>query len=108
MTANSKQQHNITINTIKVPAIFNGEIPGAKKFAAESQSPIMINFAECTFITVDGLEWLEEFVISVEVTGKHCRFENMIPSIYKVFKVARIDCLLRSCGAPAIPEGAVC
>lgn len=108
MTANPKQQHNLTINTVKVPAIFNGEIQGAKKFAAETESPILINFAECTFITVDGLEWLEEFVISVEASGKHCRFENMIPSIYKVFKVARIDCLLRSCGAPAIPEGAVC
>lgn len=100
--------HEIIINTITVPAYFNGEINGAKKFADESQSPVLINFAECTFITVDGLEWLEEFVSCVEASGKHCRFENMAPSIYKVFKVARIDCLLRSCGAPVIPEGAVC
>jgi len=105
---NNSKKHDVIINTIKVPVIFNGEIQGAKKFASESQSPILINFAECTFITVDGLEWLEEFVTSVEASGKHCRFENMIPSIYKVFKVARIDCLLRSCGAPVIPEGAVC
>ncbi len=108
MTANSKQQHNNHFDTVKVPAIFNGEIQGAKKLAAETESPVLINFAECTFITVDGLEWLEEFVTSVEASGKHCRFQNMTPSIYKVFKVARIDCLLRSCGAPAIAEGAVC
>lgn len=103
----SKPQE-VVIKTIKVPAYFNGEINGAKKFANETQSPILINFAECTFISVDGLEWLEEFVAGVELSGKHCRFENMAPSIYKVFKVARIDCLLRSCGAPVIPEGAVC
>lgn len=97
-----------TIKTLKVPAYFDSEIQGAQKFMEESNSPLIINFAECTFITVDGLEWLENYVTQVEAQKKTCRFENMKPSIYKVFKVARIDCLLRSCGSPRFPDGAVC
>ncbi len=62
MTTNSKQQHNLNISTVKVPAIFNGEIQGAKKFAAETESPILINFAECTFITVDDLNGLKSLL----------------------------------------------
>lgn len=97
-----------TTKTLKVPAYFDGEIQGAQEFLDESQSSVVINFAQCTFITVDGLEWLEEYVTRVEDRKKSCRFENLKPSIYKVFKVARIDCLLRSCGSPGFPEGAVC
>lgn len=97
-----------TVKTLKVPAYFDGEIQGAQKFLDENESPLVINFTQCTFITVDGLEWLEEYVTSVEAKNKSCRFENLKPSIYKVFKVARIDCLLRSCGSPGFPEGAVC
>ncbi len=97
-----------TIKTLKVPVHFDGAIQGAEKFLDESKEIIVVNFADCLFITVDGLEWLEKFVTTAEDKNRSCRFENLKPSIYKVFKVARIDCLLRSCGSPGFPEGAVC
>ena len=52
---------------------------------------LVLDFALCDFISVEGLEWL-----------------NLSPPIYKVFKVAHIDSLLKAAGSPGMRSGPVC
>lgn len=61
---------------------------------------IELDFAACTFISVDGLEWLEEFLLRADSAKIAVRFTHVQPSVYKVFKVAHIDSLMRACGGP--------
>lgn len=67
---------------------------------AAGKSDIEFDFSTCTFISVDGLEWLEEFLLRADSAKVSVRFIQVPPSIYKVFKVAHIDSLMRACGAP--------
>jgi hypothetical protein len=62
---------------------------------------LIIDFNGCKFITVDGLEWLEELLLRSDSLGSTVEFVNLTPSVYKVFKVAHIDSLLRACGSPS-------
>jgi len=59
-----------------------------------------LDFGACTFISVDGLEWLEELLLRSESHKAQIRFVNLQPAQYKVMKVAHIDSLMRACGAP--------
>jgi hypothetical protein len=69
---------------------------------------LVLDFTDCKFITVDGLEWLEELLLRSDSLGSTIEFTNLTPSVYKVFKVAHIDSLLRACGAPSRPTGPNC
>ncbi len=69
---------------------------------------LILDFTGCKFITVDGLEWLEELLLRSDSLGSTVEFTNLTPSVYKVFKVAHIDSLLRACGAPSRPTGPNC
>ena len=78
------------------------------RLVAPAESDIVLDFSACTFISVDGIEWLEELAIRAESKGVKVRFENIPPSIYKVFKISHIDCILKACGAPSTAIGPVC
>lgn len=69
---------------------------------------LTLDFSNCKFITVDGLEWLEELLLRSDSLGSKIVFTNLIPPVYKVFKVAHIDSLLRACGAPSQPTSPNC
>ncbi len=68
---------------------------------------LVIDFSECNFITVDGLEWLEELLLRAESLQSSVRIVKILPTVYKVFKVAHIRSLLKACDSPA-PRGPVC
>lgn len=70
-------------------------------------SDIILDFTGCTFISVEGLEWLEELLLRAGSAGSRVDLHNVPPSIYKVFKIARIDSVLKACGGP-LPSGPVC
>jgi anti-anti-sigma regulatory factor len=61
---------------------------------------LSIDFSTCTFISVEGLEWLEELLMRAESLKTKVSLVNVPPSIYKVFKVAHIASISRACGAP--------
>jgi anti-anti-sigma regulatory factor len=72
-----------------------------------SKVDLVLDFSECTFVTVDGLEWLEELLLRAESLQSNVRLVKMHPTVYKVFKVAHIRSLLKACDSPA-PRGPVC
>ncbi len=78
------------------------------KLLAKGSTDILLDFSGCPFITVDGLEWLEELLLRAESMQSHVRFVNIFPSVYKTFKVSRIDSILRACGAPGTMRGPIC
>jgi len=67
---------------------------------ASGKGDLELDFGACNFISVDGLEWLEELLLRAESHGANVRFVNLQPPQYKVLKVAHIDSLMRACGAP--------
>lgn len=67
---------------------------------ASGAPALQVDFSGCTFISVDGLEWLEEMLLRADSSKVAVSFTNLPPVIYKVFKVSRIDSLMRACGAP--------
>lgn len=74
---------------------------------ASGNSDLILDFVDCSFITVDGLEWLEELLLRADSAGSKVELRNVRPTIYKVFKVAKIDSILKACGGAA-PSGPVC
>lgn len=91
----------------QVPPTLNKQLDEVDRTLAAGQCDAVLDFADCRFISVDGLEWLEELLMRAESLQCEVFFKNVKPSIYKVFKVARIDNVLKSCGAP-MPSGPVC
>ena len=75
---------------------------------ASGKSDLELDFGACTFISVDGLEWLEELLLRADSLKTTVRFVNMHPPQYKVLKVAHIDSLMRACGAPGKDVGTMC
>ena len=69
---------------------------------------LTLDFAGCNFISVDGLEWLEELMLRSDSLGSMVQLINFRPPVYKVFKVARIERLLKACGAPSMALGPTC
>ena len=94
------------------PVKITGSLDKAREevdiLTASSESDIVLDFSACTFISVEGLEWLEELSIRLESKNVKIRFENIPPSIYKVFKVSHMDCVLKACGAPSSTLGPTC
>lgn len=76
------------------------------KLLAEGNGDLKLDFADCTFISVEGLEWLEEMLLRAQSRGVVITFSNVTPSVYKVFKVAHIDSVMSACGLPI--SGPVC
>lgn len=76
---------------------------------ATGKTDIELDFSACTFISVDGLEWLEEFLLRADSLKSSVKFVNVQSPVYKVFKVAHIDSLMRACGSPSQDaQGLVC
>lgn len=59
---------------------------------------VTLDFSTCHFISVDGVEWLEELLLRTSSLSATVELTNVPPSIYKVFKIARIDAIVRACG----------
>ncbi|MBP9094285.1 STAS domain-containing protein [bacterium] len=79
------------------------------KTLATGKTDIELDFSACTFISVDGLEWLEEFLLRADSLKSAVTFVNVQTPVYKVFKVAHIDSLMRACGSPSQDaQGLVC
>lgn len=74
---------------------------------ASGNSDLVLDFVDCAFISVDGVEWLEELLLRADSVGAKVELKNIKPSIYKVFKVAKIDSIIRSCGGGSA-VGPVC
>lgn len=91
----------------KMPDQLSTSIDEVDRLLAGGNLKLNLDFSECSFITVDGLEWLEELVLRASSLSAEVELTNVIPSIYKVFKVARIDSVLKACGGTA-PSGPVC
>jgi len=84
----------------------NRAVDDIDKLLAKGGSELIIDFATCTFVSVEGLEWLEELLMRADSTKTRVTFINIPPPIYKVFKVAHIDSISRACGAPPhLPTG---
>lgn len=66
---------------------------------AAGPGELNLDFSAVTFISVDGLEWLEELLLRAESQKVRVSFQNLRPEQYKVFKVAHINSLLAACGA---------
>ena len=90
-----------------LPGSLNRALVEVDATLAGGSSDLLLDFVDCTFVSVDGLEWLEELLLRADSGGALVEFKNVRPSIYKVFKVAKIDAVLRACGGPA-PSGPVC
>ena len=74
---------------------------------ANGNVDLILDFSQCKFISVEGLEWLEELLLRAQSISSQVHLKNVIPSVYKVFKVARIDSVLKACGGK-MPSGPVC
>ncbi len=72
-----------------------------------SGNDLILDFTNCTFITVEGLEWLEELLLHAASSSSKVNLTNVTPTVYKVFKIARIDNVLKAAGGLA-PSGPVC
>lgn len=91
----------------RMPATLSRAIDEVDRMLASGNLDLMLDFEGCKFITVEGLEWLEEVLLRASSLSSQVKLENVEPSIYKVFKVARIDHVLKACGgAPFM--GPVC
>ncbi len=64
------------------------------KFAA-------LDLSQVSFISVEGLEWLEEMLLRAQSLGAKISLTNIPSPIYKVFKVAHIDIILKACDSPS-------
>ncbi len=67
---------------------------------------LSIDFSGCTFISVAGLEWLESMLLKASSGKVNITFTGMPPTLYKVFKVARIESILNACGSPSAASNA--
>jgi hypothetical protein len=82
-----------------MPPSLSRQIDEVDLTLANGTADLVLDFAQCNFITVDGLEWLEELLLRSESLSSRVSFANVSPSVYKVFKVARIDVILKACGS---------
>ena len=102
-TGNGASAHE----TVRMAARLERAVDVADK-ALASGVDVTLDFADCDFITVDGLEWLEEILMRSQSLARKVTFVNLNPKLYKVFKVAHIDSLQKACGAPGPQSGPVC
>lgn len=58
---------------------------------------VSLDFAKINFISVYYLERLEQFVDRARDLGVSFKIINVLPSIYKVFQVAKVKSILEIC-----------
>ncbi len=63
---------------------------------------VVVDFSQCNFISVAGLEWLESMLLKAGSGKAKVNFVDIPPTLYKVFKVARIPSILDACGSPIV------
>ena len=95
-------------NQVRISGQLDRGLDEVDRLLASTKDDIVLDLSGCTFITVDGLEWLEELLLRAESMTPNVRLVNIPPTIYKVFKVAHLDCILRACGAPSVATGPMC
>lgn len=101
-TSSSKHQAHFVI-----PETLSKQVAEVDLTLANGNIDLLLDFSACKFISVDGLEWLEELLMRAESAAAKVDLKNVKPSVYKVFKVARIDSVLKACGS-SIAAGPVC
>jgi anti-anti-sigma regulatory factor len=97
----------MTEQIFKLTGTLDRPIEDVERAVTTGAKIIVLDLFATTFITVDGLEWLEELMLRANSAQVDVRFNNIPPAIYKVFKVARINSLLAACGSP-VNSGPVC
>jgi len=86
--------------TCKITGQLRSSVDEIDRLLASGTTALSIDFSACTFISVEGLEWLEEMLLRAASLQANVNFVNMPPPIYKVFKVAHIDSILKASGSP--------
>jgi hypothetical protein len=86
--------------TRRITGELRSSVDEIDKLLATGKVDLTIDFTACTFISVEGLEWLEEMLMRAASLQANVNFVNMPPPIYKVFKVAHIDSILQASGSP--------
>ena len=77
-----------------------------EKHIAAGHKELLVDFSGCTFISVAGLEWLESMLLKAASGQVKVTFIELPPTLYKIFKVARIESILSACGSPAASRNA--
>lgn len=108
MAAKGKQTTESPRQIVRVVGPLDRSVEEADRLLAADQTDILLDFSDCTFITVDGLEWLEELLLRAESKNHSVSFDSVPPTVYKVFKVSHINPILKACGAPSLANGPVC
>jgi len=98
--ADNKNGSAKVIEKVRVIGALEKGLDDVDRLLASGQSDLELDFGACTFISVDGLEWLEELLLRADSAKTIVHFVNVQPPQYKVLKVAHIDSLMRACGAP--------
>lgn len=93
--------------TFNLTGTLDRAVEEVERALAAANCDIVLDLRGATFITVEGLEWLEELLLRSTSLDANVHFTNIPPSIYKVFKVAHINSLLSACGSP-VHAGPVC
>lgn len=93
--------------TFVMPASLSKQVDDVDLTMANGDVDLILDFSQCKFISVEGLEWLEELLLRSQSISSKVQLKNIAPSVYKVFKVARIDSVLKACGGK-MPSGPVC
>ena len=88
-----------TQETYKLTGPLERGIDEVDRMMAAGNVELILDFESVPFISVDGLEWLEELLLRAKSQGANVNFINLKPEQYKVFKVAHIDSLLEACGS---------
>ena len=105
---NFSHTSNRTEERLHVLGSLDRGLDDVDRVLARGNTDILLDFAGCPFITVDGLEWLEELLMRAASMQSNIRFINIYPAVYKTFKVSRIDSILKACGGPGPSTGPVC
>lgn len=84
----------------KITGKLDRGIDEVDKIVASGKTELTLDLAACTFISVEGLEWLEEMLMRANSHLIKVNFINIPPVLYKVFKVAHIDSILEASGSP--------
>ncbi len=88
-------------HSCKITGDLTGNQEAVDKLIATGNIDLIIDFSECTFVSVPGMEWLEEMLLKAQSSSVNVSFVGMSPALYKVFKVARIESILAACGSPS-------
>lgn len=87
--------------TCKISGELNKNDESIERLVAAGDKEIYIDFSSCTFVSVAGLEWLESMLLKAKSGQVKVTFIELPPTLYKVFKVSRIESILNACGSPA-------